>query len=318
MKLKAQSHYDKDKDTRFGDCILLYDDSSLTVYDCGHLRHCEEIQSFLLANPLITQVHIVISHNDSDHTSGVVGLLEWFSDHEEYDVKVYTHQYLKHVNTILDKIDDGRRSREKLKEALLEEFNNIREIIELAEKYGFSRIEALKGTNVGSCTIVGPTKDEFTDVAAQAVDNRVSDRIGDETVMNAASVQLKVDLNGSQEAILCGDASHEYLHNLDDYNIIQLPHHGQYASAEKIFDKLTNPGSKLFLISDNTGSGSTSGGSDSLMESGLIKGKRIKNTKNGVVELPDDLVYRGGGFETQGGVFVKSNQRTGGYGYDIL
>lgn len=35
MKLKALSHYDNDMDTRFGDCILLYDETSLVVYDCG-------------------------------------------------------------------------------------------------------------------------------------------------------------------------------------------------------------------------------------------------------------------------------------------
>ena len=32
MKLKALSHYDEDTDTRFGDCILLYNSSTLIVY----------------------------------------------------------------------------------------------------------------------------------------------------------------------------------------------------------------------------------------------------------------------------------------------
>lgn len=68
MKLKALSHYNGDMDTRFGDCILLYDNTSLVVYDCGHDQHAEEIKRFLKNNALISQVHIVISHNDSDHT----------------------------------------------------------------------------------------------------------------------------------------------------------------------------------------------------------------------------------------------------------
>ena len=71
MKLKALSHYKGDMDTRYGDCILLYDSTSLIVYDCGHARHAEEVENFLKANKAITQVHIVISHNDSDHTNGV-------------------------------------------------------------------------------------------------------------------------------------------------------------------------------------------------------------------------------------------------------
>lgn len=33
MKLKALSNYDGDKSTRFGDCILIYDLTSMIVYD---------------------------------------------------------------------------------------------------------------------------------------------------------------------------------------------------------------------------------------------------------------------------------------------
>ena len=47
MKLKALSHYDNDMDTRFGDCILLYGETALVVYDCGHSLHAQEVESFL-------------------------------------------------------------------------------------------------------------------------------------------------------------------------------------------------------------------------------------------------------------------------------
>lgn len=46
MKLKALSHYAGDTDTRFGDCILLYDATTLIVYDCGNERHAEEVEKF--------------------------------------------------------------------------------------------------------------------------------------------------------------------------------------------------------------------------------------------------------------------------------
>lgn len=115
MKLRALSHYDGDKDTRFGDCIMVYDNSSLIVYDCGHKKHAEYVESFLLENSSIVSVHIVVSHNDSDHTNGVCELLEWLSLWHKYTVRVYTHQYLKHVDAIIDKVDDGRRNRESLK-----------------------------------------------------------------------------------------------------------------------------------------------------------------------------------------------------------
>lgn len=292
MKLRALSHYDGDKDTRFGDCILIYDGTSLIVYDCGHTKHAEYVESFLQVNSTITSIHIVVSHNDSDHTNGVCGLLEWLAARSNYSVQVYTHQYLKHVDTILDKIDDGRRNRESLKKALLAEFDNIKEIIETAQEYGYSAVETLKGTTVGTCTLVGPTVDEFTDVAAKAVDKRENDKIGEghaeETVMNAASVQLKCTLDSGKYILLCGDASPDYLKDLTTYDTIQLPHHGQENDAKAIFKKLGGKSySKNYLISDNTGSAETSGGSDNLVR--YMKSEKYNpayNTKDEIIDLP--------------------------------
>ncbi len=292
MKLKALSHYENDIDTRYGDCILLYDDTQMTVYDCGHIKHAEYIEAFLERLPLISSIHIVVSHNDSDHTNGVCELLRWLYNCGEYTVKVYSHQYLKHVGTILDKVDDGRRNRESLKKALLTEFNNIKAIIETAENYNFSCLEALSGTMVGNCAIVGPTVKEFTDVAAKAVDNRESNTIGEgqaeETVMNAASVQLRCTFSNGESILLCGDASPDFLKNLETYDFIQLPHHGKETDAKAIFKRLGGDSYlKKYLISDNTGSAEKSGGSDSLIE--LMKKEKYNlpyNTKSGIVELP--------------------------------
>ena len=50
MKLKALSNYDGDKSTRFGNCILIYDLTSMIVYDCGHGKHAEYVESFLQKN----------------------------------------------------------------------------------------------------------------------------------------------------------------------------------------------------------------------------------------------------------------------------
>jgi len=291
MKLKALSHYDGDMNTRFGDCILFYDSTSLVVYDCGHTKHAEAVEAFLQSNPLISQVNIVVSHNDSDHTDGVCGLLEWLHVQSKYKVNVYSHQYLKHVDTILDKIDDGRRTRDSLKQSLLAEFDNIKTIIESAQAFGFLTVEALSETSVCNCTIVGPTIDEFTDVAAKAVDSRVDNNIGEghaeETVMNAASVQLKCKLDNAETILLCGDASPSYLHNLDSYDIIQLPHHGQLDDAQTIFEELKDSYNKMYFISDNTGSGVTSGGSDNLVQ--YMKDEKYSpalNTKDGVICIP--------------------------------
>lgn len=295
MKLQAFSHYDGDTNTRFGDCITLRD-RSLTVFDCGHKKHAEEVERILRNTPSITEVYIVVSHNDSDHTAGVCDLLDWLKEHGYQAVTVYTHQYLKHVDEILDKVDDGRRTRESMRRALLAEFDNIKEIIETAQEHGFAAREALKSTSVGECTIVGPTTSQFVAVAAQAVDARTGDEVvgehTEETVMNAASIQLSGKLDNGQTFLLCGDAHPDYLERLDSYDIIQLPHHGQLDDAQVILlDLLSDPDSKTFLISDNTGAGENSGGSDKLVE--WMAEKRFspaKNTKKGVVRLPSSTM----------------------------
>ena len=155
MKLKALSNYDGDKSTRFGDCILIYDLTSMIVYDCGHGKHAEYVESFLQKNATITSVSIVVSHNDSDHTNGVCSLLEWLSDQGKYKVTVYTHQYLKHSSTILKKVDDGRRNKDSISQAILIEFDNIKKIIEKAKELNISAQEALDGVCISTCTIVG-------------------------------------------------------------------------------------------------------------------------------------------------------------------
>lgn len=291
MKLKALSHYDGDMDTRFGDCILLYDNLSLVVYDCGHTKHAEAIEKLLKDFQSISFVYIVVSHNDSDHTNGICDLLKWLYDQKKYTVSVYSHQYLKHVDAILDKINDKRRNRESLKKSLLDEFDNIKTIINTARQFGFSRIEALNETKIGNCTVTGPTVSQFIEVAAQAIDSRCSNNIGEgdaeESVMNAASIQIKCKLDNNQTVLLCGDASPEYMDNLDNYDIIQLPHHGQLDDAKAIFRMLSDPYSKNFLVSDNTGSNASSGGSIKLKKYMTDECfQSAFNTQNGVVYIP--------------------------------
>lgn len=300
MKLKALSHYNGDMDTRFGDCILLYDTTSLVVYDCGHVRHAEEIERFLRKNTLIHQVHIVISHNDSDHTDGAESLMECLHNNG-YDVTLYSSLYLKSARKVLELLDDERRTLPATKQHILETFDNIKDIVEKAQEYGFSIENATVGTKVLSGNIVGPTEDEFAVVVAQAIENQKVTKINGETVMNAASVQLKYKLDNAETVLLCGDASPAYLHHLDNYDLIQLPHHGKLDNAKEIFNALKDSYRKNYLISDNTGSGTTSGGSDDLEE--YMRDENYSpalNTKNGVVSIPKNTYENNSSYRTQG------------------
>ena len=305
MKLTALSRYNKDEDTRFGDCILIKDNATMVIYDCGHERHAEEVESILKQNANIDQVHIVISHNDSDHTDGISELMEYLKD-ADYSVTLYTSLYLKDTEQIMEILNDDRRTEKATKEHILEMFNNICEIVKKALEYEFVVKNAEIDTQLPSGKIVGPTVDEFAAVVAKAIETGKSGaRIDGETVMNAASVQLKMTLENNKDVLLCGDATPEYLHKLDNYDIIQLPHHGKLDSAQKIFEALTDAYSKEFLISDNTGSGETSGGSDELVE--YMKKEKFSsayNTKDGVVNIPKKALTNAGRREVKLGAMV--------------
>lgn len=109
--------------------------------------------------------------------------------------------------------------------------------------------------------------------------------------MNAASIQLKCYFDDGKAILLCGDASPDFLKNLDSYHYIQLPHHGQLADARAIFGDLRDPYEKVFLISDNTGSSPTSGGSDDLCE--WMENENYSpalNTKESVVDIPKVVI----------------------------
>lgn len=289
MKLRALSHYNKDTDTRFGDCILLYDTSTLIVYDCGHEQHAEEVERFLKSNSSISTIHIVVSHNDEDHTKGVVPLFDYLYG-EGYDVTVYSSLYLKSAKKVLDILDDGRRTLKGTKERILQTFDHIKEIVEKAQEYDFTVQDATVNTKVASGRIVGPTEDEFVNVVAQAVEDDKVTKYEGETVMNAASVQLKCMVDNGQTVLLCGDATPAFLHNLNVYGVIQLPHHGKLDNAKEVFEKLTDSYSKTYLVSDNTGSGQTSGGSDKLVE--YMQEELYEpalNTKEGVINYPKKM-----------------------------
>jgi len=302
MKLRALSHYGNDVKTRYGDCILLYDTFTLVVYDCGHTRHTQEIESFLETRADISQVHIVVSHNDSDHTNGVVDLLDYlYRKHStrNYQVTVYSSLYLKHADKVLALLDDDRRTSEATKQRILETFDKIAEIVETAQGYSFSIVDTTTNTSVASCWIVGPTENEFVEVVAQAIEDDSVTDIEGETVMNAASVQLKCKLDSAETILLCGDATPAFLHRLGIYDIIQLPHHGKLESAQEIFEeigKTSDPYIKTYLVSDNTGSGANSGGSDDLIR--YMREEKYTpalNTKNGEVNLPQGGAQGGGG-----------------------
>ena len=267
--------YEGIENEQYGDCVALVNEAKkhMVIYDCGSEQHAEKIIEFMNAKK-ITTTDIILSHNDSDHFDGIPKLIA-----EGKVGKIFTTLLLKYVDDILDKLDN-RHTRKATKEHILDLYSNIAQLSGSDLKDIYEHGAELPA----GISFIGPDLDSMMTAVAKAVKNRdTSKQIDGETIVNATSLQIAVDVLGGRKLLLLGDTSVKNVTcNLKDYRYIHLPHHGKLTSAEAIFDKISadksdNIGNHTFIISDNTGT--TIGGSDALMASAIRKGKDIKNTK---------------------------------------
>lgn len=270
LKILSSKDY-KDNNKNFGDCIIIDTGQKAIVYDCGCEEHAQRVIEYLNDNNY-EKADVILSHNDADHFDGLKKLI----DNEKVST-ITTVLLLKHIDDILDKIDDKRRTRESIKRQISEYFDNI---------------YALSGNNLNdslddnfyldSClNFVGPDYDYLLEAVAKALDNKESDNIDMESIVNAISVQVELCI-GNYKVLLTGDASYNAIADkIGKYDAIQLPHHGKYQHALKIFEKNDGREDVIYIVSDNTGN--SNGGSDELMKKSI--GKKIKNTINGEINI---------------------------------
>lgn len=273
IKILSSKNYEN-QNTNYGDCILIDTGSKAIIYDCGCDEHAQRVVSYLKENHY-EKVYVVLSHNDEDHFKGLKYLID--------RSKVYsitTILLLKHIDDILDELDDKRRTRDSIKKAISDYFDNIYSLS------GNNLIDSMDETySIDPCiNFVGPSYDYLLDAVSKALDGTESDNIDMETIVNAISVQMEILIN-NHKILLTGDASFSTIEDkIREYDAIQLPHHGKYTQAEKIFEINDGRENVIYLVSDNTGS--SNGGSDELMEHKI--GKIIKNTKNGDLEIDEN------------------------------
>lgn len=267
------SSYDEEG-KNYGDCIIIDTGENLVVYDCGSEEHAKVVIDYMNNNNY-NKVDIILSHNDSDHFKGIEYLIS-----EDKVSSITTLLLLKHIDDIMDEIDDGRRSREGIKKQIKEEFDNIVKLT------GNNLCDAFDNSlSLHPCiNFVGPSFDYMIEAVAKQLNNSESDMIDSETIMNAISVQVEI-IVGNHKVLLTGDASFEAIKDkIREYDSIQLPHHGKKEQADKIFEENDGRSNVIYLVSDNTGN--SNGGSDDLMEDCI--GRKIKNTKNGSYEINID------------------------------
>lgn len=270
MEIKILSSKGLDETVNYGDCIIVNVNNKLVIYDCGSEEFADEVIQYMKDNN-IDKADIVLSHNDSDHFKGITKLVD-----EGKVNSITTLLLLKYVDDIYDKINDKRKTRDSIKKQIEELYSNIYSLS------GNNLVDALGDNEYlpNNMRVVGADKDYFIEAVSKHLDTRESDSIDGETIMNAISVQLEIDING-RKLLLTGDSNFEAIKDkIREYDAIQLPHHGKDKQADNIFEENKGRNNVLYLVSDNTGN--SNGGSDNLYKLPTT-GYRIKNTKNGEI-----------------------------------
>lgn len=254
----------EDRSKNYGDCILIDNGLELVVYDCGSEEHAKRVEQYMKERNY-SQAIVVLSHNDSDHFTGIPYLID-----KGLVSQVYTLLLYKYKDEILDLVDDDRRNRDSIVSSIKELYDNIDSLSQKAELMDvFVDTEVANGISV-----VGPDKSYALASVAKAIDSRVCDTIDNETVMNAASTQLSVVISYDRKLLLTGDSSFDAIEeSIKNHSAIQLPHHGKLKQADSIFAVKDNR--TVYYVSDNTGD--SNGGSDDLPKRGHV----IHNTKDG-------------------------------------
>lgn len=268
--LSSKNYLSNDMD--YGDCILIDNGIELVVYDCGSEEHAKRVIEYMQANNY-SSIKIVLTHNDSDHFDGIPYLIE-----NTEVTELYTLLLLKYIDDLLEKINDKRLTRDSIKSRIAEIYDNI---------YSLSGSVTLKDMFVDKniaegIGIVGPDKEYSLTAVAKRLDNRETDTIDKETIVNAVSVQVAVKFDNNK-LLLTGDSSYKSLSgHVKEYNLIQLPHHGKLDQAEQIFNEMYGNNDVIYFVSDNKGT--SNGGSSKLPPSGY----NIKNTLSGDIDFPDN------------------------------
>ncbi len=256
----------EDQSKNYGDCILIDDGTNLIIYDCGSEELAEKAIEYMDKQGY-AKADIILSHNDRDHYKGIERLKA-----KGKISSVTTLLLFKYADEILKILDDDRRTKAGVISKTKEDFDNI------ASLSGCNLKDALSDDCYLSklIKIVGPDKEFVLKAVAKQINESESDEINSETITNAISIQVEVDIDG-KKLLLTGDAS---IDSFDDkvreYDCVQLPHHGKKEHAEKIIEFTKDKPDVHYYISDNTGN--TNGGSDRLEELDL-RGLLIYNTK---------------------------------------
>ena len=107
---------------------------------------------------------VMCSHSDQDHTSGIKEILE------SYDVEaLYMNRPWIYVDEIFDKVNDGRITKESLKNRLREAYSYIADLEDIAIEKDIPIYEAFQGKVISNkLRILSPAKDFYLELLVES------------------------------------------------------------------------------------------------------------------------------------------------------
>lgn len=165
------------------------------VIDCGTKDAGERLAAFIVQRYGTRHVdHVVNTHPDQDHTSGLTVILEKLSVG-----RVWMHRPWTHSEDILHLFQDGRMTPSSLATRIREGLSAAHELEELAIKKGVPIEEPFQGKTIGRFMVMAPSRDRYVSLiphfdqtpAAIAL-TRVQEKL-EEILRKAAAEQVPED-----------------------------------------------------------------------------------------------------------------------------
>ena len=106
--------------------------------------------------------HVVLTHPDADHASGLVTLLE------EYSVqRLWMNRPWEHVDELMPRFQ-RYQDRDRLIARLKRDFPKVAELEELANDKSIEIKDAFCGTRIGEFTVLSPSEDTYLDLIVES------------------------------------------------------------------------------------------------------------------------------------------------------
>lgn len=137
-------------------------DGGLQIYGDKLKEHIEECYFNDVEEKIID--FVICSHSDQDHTSGIKEILE------SYEVKsLYMNRPWLYVDEIFDKVNDGRITRDSLKDRLKEKYSYIADLEDIAIEKDIPIYETFQGMKINDkLTVLSPAKDFYLELLVES------------------------------------------------------------------------------------------------------------------------------------------------------